>query len=80
MDNRSNIGQDLKPLNPRIVNNLFDDITLENSQSYSLNQHKVLGEAVIAKAIKNDSNSTKIRRLVELKDWNLIKKLFKLLV
>ena len=38
-----------------------------------LNLHKVLGESFIAEAIKNDTNSNKIRRLIELQDWNAIK-------
>ena len=55
------------------MKNPFDEITIENSPKYLLNLHKVLGEAFIAEAIKNDSNSNKIRRLIELQDWNAIK-------
>ena len=69
----SNIGQGLKPLNSNIVKNPFDQVTLENSPDYLLNLHKVLGESFIAEAIKNDTNSNKIRRLIELQDWNAIK-------
>ena len=73
----SNIGQGLKPLNPNIVKNPFDQVTLENSPDYLLNLHKVLGESFIAEAIKNDTNSNKIRRLIELQDWNAIKCFYK---
>ena len=38
-----------------------------------LNLHKFLGESFIAEAIKNDTNNNKIRRLIELQDWNAIK-------
>ena len=72
-DCSSNIGQGLKPLNPNIVKNPFDQVTLENSPDYLLNLHKVLGESFIAEAIRNDKNSNKIRRLIELQDWNAIK-------
>ena len=70
---RLGIYQGLKPLNPNIVENPFDQITLENSPDYLLNLHKVLGESFIAEAIKNDTNSNKIRRLIELQNWNAIK-------
>ena len=69
----SNQGQGLKPLDPNIVENPFNSITIENSPDYLLNLHKVLGEAFIAEATKNDTNSSKIRRLIELQDWNAIK-------
>ena len=69
----SNIGQELKSLNPHIVKNPFDEITLENSPDYLLNLYKVPGESFIAEAIKNDTTSNKIRRLIELQDWNAIK-------
>ena len=69
----SNIGQGLKPLNPNIVKNPFDQVTLENSPDYLLNIHKFLGKQFIAEAIKSDTNSNKIRRLIELQDWNAIK-------
>ena len=72
-DNNFNIGQGLRPFNPHIVKNPFDDITLENSSDYLLNLHKVLGEAFISEAIKIDTNSNKIRRLIELQDWTAIK-------
>ena len=48
-------------------------LTVENSPDYLLNLHKVLGESFIAEAVKNDTNSNKIRRLIELQDWNAIK-------
>ena len=73
----SNIGQGLKPLNPSIVKNPFDEITLENSSDYLLNLHKVFGESFTAEAIKNDTIRNKIRRLIELQDWNAIKKFSK---
>ena len=73
----SNIGQGLKPLNPNIVKKPFYQVTLENSPDYLLNLHKVLGESFIAEAIKNDTNSNKIRRLIELQDWNAIKRFSK---
>ena len=69
MNSNSNIGQGLKPLNPRIAKNPFHDITLKNSRNCLLNLHKVLGETFIAEAIKNNSNSNKIRRFIELQDW-----------
>ena len=69
----SNFGQKLKPLNPHIVKKPFGEITLENSPDYLLNIHKNLGESFIAEAIKNDTTSNKIRRLIELQDWNAIK-------
>ena len=78
-DSNSNLGQGLKPLNPHIVKSPFDDITIENSPDYLLNLHKVLGEAFVAEAIKNDSNSNKIRRLIDLQDWMAIKN-FKVMV
>ena len=72
-ENSSNIGQGLKPLNPLIVKNPFDDITVENPPNYLLTLHKVLGEPFVAEAIKNDSTSNKIRRLIELQYWTAIK-------
>ena len=72
-DRISNIGLGLKPLNPHIVKNPFEDITLEYSPDYLLILHKVFGELFIAEAIENDTNSNKIRRLIELQDWNAIK-------
>ena len=56
----SNIGQGLKPLNPNIVKNPIEQITLENSPDYLLNLQKFLGESFIAEAIKNDSLNYKI--------------------
>ena len=76
-DSNSNFGQGLKPLNPHIVKNHFD-ITIENSPDYLLNLHKVIAEAFIAEAIKTDSTSNKIRRLIELQA--AIKKFFKVLI
>ena len=38
-DSNPNLGQGLKPLNPHIVKNPFDDITFENSSDYLLNLH-----------------------------------------
>ena len=73
----SNIGQGLKPMKTHIVKNPFDEITLENSPDYLLNLHKDLGESFIAEAIKNDTNSNKIRILIELKDWDAIKNISK---
>ena len=64
-ESSSKVGQGLKPLNPLIVNNPFDDITIEKD--------KIPGEAFIAEAIKNDFTSNKIRRLIELQDWTAIK-------
>ena len=57
----------------KVLNRLDKDITLENSPNYLLNLHKFLGETFIAEAIKNDSNSNKIRRLIELQDWTAVK-------
>ena len=67
------MGQGLRPLNPHIVKNPFDKINIENSPDNLLNLHKVHGKAFIAEAIKNDSNSNKNLRLIELQDWNAIK-------
>ena len=40
----SNIGLGLKPFNPNIVKNPFDQVTLENFPDYLLNIHKFLGK------------------------------------
>ena len=74
-DSNSNLGQGIKPHNPYILKNPFDNTTIENSPDYLLNLHKVLGEAFIAEAIKTDSTSNKIRRLIELQDWTAFKNL-----
>ena len=56
-----------------MANKPFDEITIENSPNYLLGIHKVLADAFIAEAIKNDSTSYKIPRLIELEDSTAIK-------
>ena len=72
-DKNPNIGQGLEPLNPFIVEKSFDEITLKKLANFLLNLHNVLEETFIAEAIKNDTNSNKICRPIELQDWTAIK-------
>ena len=73
IENTSNIGKGMEPLDPNRAENPFDKAQPGETPIHLSNFHKVLNDNFIVEAIKPDNQSARIRKLIINKDWIALK-------